>query len=236
MEYDENAMQTVRETRFLIDEYDKWLFNECEPFLGQRILEIGCGLGNQIRYLLDRELVIGLDNCDDTVSEVQQVFIDFPNIQFTCLNITDPEVITLETLDIDTIISFNCLEHIEDDELAIQNCAKILQPDGKLVLILPAHEWLYGSMDRSIGHYRRYNKEILSKKLEQNGFNVIQQKYVNLMGALGWYLNGRVLGRKVPPSSQLRLANKIFPITRKFEDMMEPPIGVSLLTISSVKA
>jgi SAM-dependent methyltransferase len=235
MEYDENALQTVRETRFLIDQFDRWLFAEYEPFLGQRILEIGCGLGNQIRFLLDRELVIGLDNCPETVSEVQQLFAEAFNVQFTCLSITDPEVIDLEAINIDTIISFNCLEHIEDDELAIRHCSTILQPKGKFILILPAHKWLYGSMDRSIGHYRRYNKETLSRKLEQNGFNVIKQKYVNLIGAMGWYLNGRILGRRVPPTTQLRLANKIFPITKKIEDYLDSPIGISLLTVATVQ-
>lgn len=68
------ALQVVRERRLLIDEYDSWLVEEIKPFLGQRVIEVGCGLGNLLKHFVDRELVIGIDNSHETVAEVHRRF------------------------------------------------------------------------------------------------------------------------------------------------------------------
>lgn len=232
MDFDEEALQTVRETRLLIDRYDAWLFDEFRPHLGWRILEIGCGLGNQITYLLDRDLIAGIDISNESVSEVQRRFTGHPNVRAFTLSINDPKVLSLGHLEFDTLISVNVLEHIEDDELALAHICSLLQPSGKFILIVPAHKWLYGTMDRSIGHYRRYAKETIERKLVKVGLRVIHQKYINMVGALGWLINGRVLKRRFPPVSQLRVINKLVPILRAIESRIPPLFGVSLLSIS----
>lgn len=70
MNADENAIQTVREDRLLIDKYDVWLFKIFEPFLGKRLIEIGCGLGNLLVHLLDKEKVVGIEHSEEVVSQV----------------------------------------------------------------------------------------------------------------------------------------------------------------------
>jgi len=90
MQYDEQAMQAVRERRLLIDEYDSWLVEELRPFLGQRVIEVGCGLGNLLKHFIDRELVVGIETCSETVMEVQRKFADFGNVLICEYGITDP--------------------------------------------------------------------------------------------------------------------------------------------------
>ena len=70
MNADENAIQTVREDRLLIDKYDVWLLKIFEPFLGKRLIEIGCGLGNLLVHLLDKEKVVGIEPSEEVVSQV----------------------------------------------------------------------------------------------------------------------------------------------------------------------
>ena len=232
MNYDESALQRVREDRLLIDRCDAWLFEEIEPFLGQRILEVGCGLGNLARLLRDRELYIGIDSCGESVSVLQTQYVNDSNMKFLCMDVTDPSVDGLGNHRLDTVVSMNVFEHIDDDVIALRQVCRLLQPDGWLVLVVPAHDFLYGTMDRAIGHCRRYTKASMARKMAAAGLRVHEQKYLNALGALGWFVNGRILRQPVPPSNQLRAFNKIVPIVQKMERIVKSPIGISLLTIA----
>jgi len=229
---DEDALQIVREGRLLIDLYDAWLFDEFKPYVDQRIIEIGCGLGNMVRHFLDRELIVGTDISGDCIREVRQIFAHCYNTEFYAMSITDDQILHLANKNLDTAISLNVFEHIKDDETAIQHVWQLLKPGGTFILIIPAHEVLYGTMDASIGHYRRYTKAALSQKMVGRGFRVLHQKYVNLLGAIGWWVNGRVLKRPTPPSRQLKFFNTLVPYLRAVESIFTPPFGISLLTIA----
>ncbi|MCL4872250.1 MAG: methyltransferase domain-containing protein [Anaerolineae bacterium] len=235
MQYDEEALQIVRETRLLIDEYDLWLVEELKPFIGKRIVEIGCGLGNLLKHFNDRELVVGIENSPETVVETRRRFAEQENISVYEYSITDSSVLALKDRKFDSAVSLNVFEHIEDDELAMRHTAMLLKPKGMFVIIVPAHQFLYGTMDRSIGHYRRYTKMMAREKLEKSGFTVMDQKYLNVLGAIGWFLNGRLLRRRVPPSGQLKTFNKIVPVLKTLERSVPPPFGISLMTVATVK-
>lgn len=232
LDFDETALQAVREGRLLIDRYDAWLHSEFAPFVGQRVLEIGCGLGNLSQHLLNRQLLVAIDSSPLSVLAVQEKFGSHKNFRAFTMSITAPEVTALADDQIDTAISLNVFEHIERDDVALEHTWRILQPGGMLILIIPAHAFLYGEMDRSIGHYRRYTKESLRRQLEQAGFEIVRQKYFNLLGALGWLVNGRLLRRRVPPTGQLKLFNRLVPLIRVLEGTVSMPAGISLLSVS----
>jgi SAM-dependent methyltransferase len=232
MEYDERALQAVREDRLLINQYDAWLYDEFEPYVGRRIVEIGCGLGNLIHHLVNNELVVGIEPSQKIVNEVSGMFANYDNVLIKQQSITDPEVLALAKLRLDTAISLNVFEHIEQDDLAFHNTWQLLQPGGKFILIVPAHQQLYGTMDRSIGHYRRYTKAMLDNKMKKAGFRLLKQKYINILGAVGWWVNGRLLRRPIPPSGQLRLLNTVLPALKAVENRFDSPLGISVLTIA----
>lgn len=233
MNFDEQSLQRVREGRLLIGRYDDWLFEEFKPYLGQRILEIGCGLGNLLSRFTERELVVGTETFEPVVNEAQDRFRDFSNIQVVLKDITQPEIIELEPMNFDTVISLNVFEHIEDDILAMQNSKRLLRSGGHLILIVPSHQILYGEMDRSIGHYRRYTKAMMQEKLHSIGMKITQQKYVNMLGAVGWWFNGSVLRQKTPPEGQLKFFNYLVPTLRIIEKIAGAPFGISLFSVST---
>ena len=236
MQFDEKDLEEVRQSRLLINQFDDWLFEEFKPYVGRRVLEIGCGLGNHFEHFLDKERLVGFDLSSDTVLKVQQRFAVKPNVRVLAASITDPGVLALREERFDTAFSLNVFEHIEDDQLALQHTCQLLEPGGTFILIVPAHQWLYGPMDSSIGHIRRYTKKTARKKLEQAGFQIEIQKYINMIGAFGWLVNGRMFRRRVPPRGQLRLLNGIIPICRNIERYCPAPFGVSLLSIARKKA
>lgn len=231
MDYSEDALQKVREDRLLIDQVDRWLYEEIEPYLGQRILEIGCGLGNFARYLTGRQLYIGTEVSADSIQQVSTQFAQQPNMQFSVADATSPAFLDFARHNIDTVFSLNVFEHIEDHMTALRNACGILQPHGKLILVVPAHMWLYGSIDLAIGHYRRYDKQMTAAMFRQVGLTCVAQKYINALGALGWWASSRMRKQKTPPSDQLRIFNIMVPTIKRIERTIPMPFGISVLTV-----
>jgi SAM-dependent methyltransferase len=232
MQFSEEALQKVREDRLLIDEVDAWLYEEIEPYLGQRVLEIGCGLGNFARFLVDRELYIGVEVSAASIRQVAPLFAHHANMRFAVADATDPAFREFAGEAIDTIFSLNVFEHIEDHVAALRNARAVLQPGGALILVVPAHMALYGSIDRAIGHYRRYDKRMMRSLFEQTGLACVTQKYINAPGALGWWANGRLRRQETPPTGQLRLFNKLVPAIKRLERAVPMPFGVSILSVA----
>jgi hypothetical protein len=105
-----------------------------------------------------------------------------------------------------------------------------LIPGGKLALLVPAHQVLYGAFDYALGHYRRYEKGELMRKLEQVGFLVRRIKFFSLAAVLPWLINGRLLKRAYMPMRQANLADRLVPLL-KLERLIGPPFGLSLIAI-----
>jgi len=82
----------------------------------------------------------------------------------------------------DYIFTLNVLEHIEDDQAALRDLARKLKPGGRLMIYVPAFQVLFSSMDRAVGHYRRYRLTDLSKKVSSAGFEVKEARYVDSVG------------------------------------------------------
>src|SRR6185295_819539 len=92
----------------------------------------------------------------------------------------------------ETVFALNVVEHIENDMLAIRNCHKLLKKGGKLIILVPAFQSLYNGFDKELYHYRRYTKHTLNKLFKENSFHLVESKYFNALGILGWYVSGKL--------------------------------------------
>jgi SAM-dependent methyltransferase len=90
----------------------------------------------------------------------------------------------IEDCSCDYIYSMNVLEHIEDDVTALRQWYQKLKPGGTILLYVPAFQLLYSSMDRKVGHFRRYTRRELSEKVQTVGFEVVGARYVDCIGFL----------------------------------------------------
>lgn len=227
------ALRDVRENRLLIDAQDRWLVDFFRPYLRSRLLEVGCGWGNILRLVEGHvSEITAIDVDEESVRHVQDMYRTHPSFTGVVGDICDPRIVETLGEDFATVLSVNVLEHVDDDLLALTNMKRLLTPGGFLVIVVPAHARLYNRMDRAIGHYRRYSKAEMETKLTQIGCSAVVLRYINPLGALGWLVNGALLGRTTPPAGQLKLMNAIVPILRSLERLGEPPFGVSLLAVA----
>jgi SAM-dependent methyltransferase len=212
--------------------YNRWIFDLAQPHLGQRILDIGCSIGNITEYLLDRQCVVGIDCDNEVIKQIRARFASCPNFYASCLDFPNSDLSPLHKFEFDTVTCLNVLEHIADDVLALATIRTLIAGRGRLILLVPALTWLYGSMDAADGHFRRYSSRELREKLTASGFKVNKLQYMNFPGILGWFINGRI--RKVPliPQKQLAFYDRIIPLVQRVEQLIRLPVGQSLIAIA----
>ena len=210
--------------------YNAWLWEQIAPFTGQRVLEVGAGIGTMTRHLLAKELILSTELEPSYLARLRSTFGPYPNVAVHSLNLADGIPPWLPAQRVDTVLCVNVLEHIEDDEASIEHFFSILPSGGRVVLIVPALSPLYGTIDRAIGHYRRYERDEIVCKLQRAGFQIEKTRFFNALGILGWYLNSRVLKRRSVPYFQARINDFLVPLLR-LEKYCCLPWGMSLLAI-----
>ncbi|HBC44631.1 MAG: hypothetical protein UX08_C0001G0064 [Candidatus Collierbacteria bacterium GW2011_GWB1_45_35] len=229
-----------------LTKYNRWLISHFSLYFGRVILEIGSGQGTLSKLLPTNSIIILSDIFPAYLTRLKKIFTD-PVINLNIEKETPANLIGK----MDTIFSSNVFEHIENDKQAFANCFKLLEPQGRLLLFVPARPEIFGKLDEQMGHYRRYTKNELRKKVEAAGFEVEKIYYANLLGYFLWWGRGKVLPlvTKVchsrPDRESIRLINipksdKLF--SRVFEWLIvpllylekyiHPPFGQSLVLIA----
>ena len=216
-----------------LETYNRWLADRFRAALGPRVLEIGAGFGNMTRQLLGRELVVASDLDPVALEYLRGSFRDEPTVRVASyrfpLDAAQREEI--RGLRVDTLVCLNVLEHIEDDVSTLADFYALLPAGGALVLIVPALAKLYGTLDEHLRHFRRYEKVELEEKVRAAGFAVEDCRFLNRVGILGWYVNGKILRRRVLPSGQLAAFRLMQPLLKR-EEANPPKIGMSLLLVA----
>lgn len=218
------------------DQFNLWMFNTIRPFCTGKILEIGSGIGNISSFFIN-------DNQEISLSELRQNYIHILQEKFS----SRPNVNNIFQMDIidpgfdnkfqkhfgtyDSIYALNIIEHIENDLQGIANCIKLLKPGGHLVILVPAYQYLHNTFDEGLMHYRRYTKQSLKHIMVKNDLDVIHQQYFNLVGILGWWINGTLLRKKIIPSGQMKLYNSLVPMFKFIDRITCNTMGLSLISV-----
>lgn len=140
----------------------------------QKLLDYGCGNGLFLQYLLNNDWSLSLSGFDPYLTSEYTNEIKIlvnKGINF------HKQLNLVANTTYDVVTALDVIEHIEDDKQALIDIHKILKPDGKLLLIVPSHPWLYSLHDAAGGHYRRYTKKSIQAVLMEAGFTVIHQEY-----------------------------------------------------------
>jgi SAM-dependent methyltransferase len=203
--------------------YNTWIVDRARPWIRGRVLDAGAGIGThtkRLRGLADE--VVALEPEPELAALLRQ--------QADGLTIVEGDAHAVEG-PFDAIVCFNVLEHIADDEGALQRFRELLAPGGRLLLLVPAHPTLFGSLDRAFGHQRRYSKPELETRLVRSGFEIEQLRHVNPVGAVGWLAQARVLRAEHLPRTGLAVYDRIVPLLRAAE-RVPVPFGLSLWAVA----
>jgi SAM-dependent methyltransferase len=211
--------------------YNAWLLERSTPHLGGRVLDVGAGTGTFTeRIAQGREHVVALEPDPALFPILQRRLSGRPNI--VLLDAESSELAKrLGDEHFDSIVCFNVLEHIADDAEALRDFHAQLTPGGRLLLLVPAHASLFGSLDETVGHERRYDKRSLRNVLDVAGFAISELRYVNPVGALGWFVSSRLLRREHVPEGPLRIFDRFVPLLRAL-DRIDIGFGLSLWAVS----
>ncbi len=204
--------------------------------LSGRVLEIGCGIGNITSVLLAKEGVEYLHGVDLDPAYIERVRREIADsrLETTAARAEEfcPERFTAADGQFDTIFCSNVLEHIEDDEGTLRNFAAMLRPGGRALVLVPAHPSLFCGLDENLSHFRRYRRRDFDALAARTELRVVASRYFNPLGALGWWLNGKVLKRRVLPAGQLSAYTRFaIPISRLVDWLNPFPLGVSVLAV-----
>jgi SAM-dependent methyltransferase len=212
------------------DNYNRWIYSQIAPFLGQRILDVGCAIGNITQFYVDRELVIGVDVVPEELDVARTRFAD-KNYEAYHIDVSSDALLQFRDRNLDTAVCLNVLEHVEDDVHALKNMSDTLAPESRICLLVPVNKWLYGPMDAIDHHFRRYTKSELNEKVREAGLTVEHQNYFNLLGIPSWFFTNRILGRSMAAPVQYSVYDALVPLLSRLERVFPPPAGLSLVTI-----
>jgi 2-polyprenyl-3-methyl-5-hydroxy-6-metoxy-1,4-benzoquinol methylase len=136
----------------------------------------------------------------------------------------------------DVIYTIDVLEHIEDDSIILKKINNSLKKDGLLLVYVPARMELFSDFDKKIGHYRRYHKKELEKKLKNAGFEIQKIYYHEFLGYLSVYFSKLSNSEGKLNIKMVKVYDKlIVPLTNFLERMVHPPIGKSLFVVARKK-
>jgi glycosyltransferase involved in cell wall biosynthesis len=210
--------------------YNKWIWDRVQPYVGQRVLEVGAGSGTMTRFLYGRELIVVTDKETPYLDRLRNAFRRRPGIVVERCDLDSDGALDLSRYEFDTVTCINVLEHTDDDVAALRRAHQLLVPGGRVIVFVPAGTKLYGALDRGVGHQRRYDKDELVNKLTAAGFAVEDVSFQNRAAKLAWWLNSRVFRRSGLPAAQSKIFDRLVPLFRALEGE-RPGSGLSLIAI-----
>ena len=211
--------------------FNRWMADTIRPYVGERVLEIGGGLGNLTLKLIPREHYTVSDRDPLHLDYLRSRFRDYPWMEVRSLDLESTADFAPIRERFDTIVCLNVLEHVPDHAKALRNMYDVLQPGGAAIILVPHVHLLFGSLDRVLEHQLRYSKRQLRERCEAAGFEIDRIAGFNRIGFLPWLVSGRILRRTRFGKLQLKIFDSFVWLWRILEHILPLP-GLSIIAVA----
>jgi SAM-dependent methyltransferase len=193
--------------------------SQVQPYLGQRVLEVGAGIGGTTQVLCSEQYDYWLGIEPDQMMLQQLLEQQAAGMYPSCCEFKAETIQTLShDLLFDSIIYIDVLEHIEQDKQEVTAAVQHLRPGGYLIVLSPAFQFLYTPFDKAIGHYRRYTRKML-RQLTPPNCQIVKETYLDTTGMLASLTNLLFLRASQPSVQQILFWDRLMiPISRYFVD------------------
>jgi len=213
--------------------WKRYFGKHLSPHISGRVLEVGAGIGGTTRLLLDgsQESWTCLEP-DASMAEHLQGTFSHAREGMPTVTVRSGTVGDLRPEDeFDTILYVDVLEHIEDDAGELAAAGKHLRSGGKIVVLSPAHEFLFSPFDKAVGHYRRYSRKSLCSAAPPS-LALQRAIYLDSVGLLMSLANRALLKSKMPSASQIRFWDRVIvPLSRLLDPLVGHGIGKSVVAV-----
>ncbi len=205
------------------------------PIKKGALIDIGAGNGLILKFFkLKGFEVSGVELEKDQVHQMQ---IDY---KLQGVKVVQGDITKLKGDEkFDVVIASDVIEHIENDESALKNLYSFVRQGGYLVITVPAHMHLYGKRDKKWGHYRRYDKQELVRKLQSlEGGKVESVRFWNVLGYFAYFFFEKIMNQPIKEEFRYKqtllskLIRGVLDLILKLEELIGgPPIGLTLVAI-----
>ena len=200
------------------------------PFIRGDVLEVGAGIGSNTEFLdrSPRGRWVCLEPDENLIAQMRN------NLAKTRSGKTDIVCGTVQSLGsepFDTIIYIDVLEHIENDKAELEKALSILSDGGRIIVLSPAHQFLFTPFDAAIGHFRRYNTTTL-RALSPSGLQLERIFYLDSAGMILSLANRLLLKQSMPTRQQLGFWDRcVIPVSRIMDPLLFGSLGKSIVAI-----
>jgi SAM-dependent methyltransferase len=203
------------------------------PFVLGDVLEVGAGIGANTPFLdrnVDRKQWVCLEPDPQLFAQLRRNLQNAPGARsydFVCGTLQDIEA----ERRFDTIVYIDVLEHIEKDADELSVASSYLRPGGRIVILSPAHQWLFTPFDAAIGHFRRYNRSML-RAISSPSLCLERLIYLDSVGLLLSLGNSLLLRQSMPTKAQLRVWDGlVIPVSRVLDRCLFNSVGKSIVGV-----
>jgi SAM-dependent methyltransferase len=215
--------------------YLSWLTRIVRPHLGDTVLEIGAGLGNLTGRLMGKRVrYVAAEKDPLYLHALRNRFLRTPHVTVCELDPELPADYQSWREQFASAMCVNLLESSGDPQGMLRSLATVLTPGGRLIVLAPQGKALFGTLDKAMGHLRRFSVQQLRETLEPLGFTIESEHQVNKIGAVGWWFSSRVLGRKSISRVALKLWDKSVWLLRLIDPLL-PWNGLSVVVVARLK-
>lgn len=197
--------------------FTTWMADQLRPWVGRRVLEIGAGIGTMTKHFIPRDRYVASDINPNYLRFLRSYSRGKPYLDVHKIDATDAEDFAGFDQAFDTIIMLNVLEHLPEPERALKNLYNALEDGGRAIILVPQHDWLYGSLDEALEHVKRYSPTLLQEELEGAGFELESIFDFNRFTVPGWWFSGRVLKRREFSRLQMKIVDTLVPAIRRVD-------------------